>query len=169
MATNARVFDAAIPEERSTRKHDVRVAGVVGGIAAGAAMMVAAMVGASVEDLRLARPLELPALMFLGDDAEGGAAALLGLLIWFAVSAVLGAIFASVVPSDFPFASSAMLGVGYAFILLALMSNVALPAVNPAMRAEMTVMGGGWVIAYAVFGVVLGVVPYLRRRVLAAR
>jgi hypothetical protein len=47
------------------------------------------------------------------------------------------------------------------------MTTSVLPSVNPTMRAEMPAMGGAWVLAYGVFGVALGVIPMLRRRMAA--
>jgi hypothetical protein len=40
--------------------------------------------------------------------------------------------------------------------------------VNPVMEAGMHETGGAWVLAYAVFGVALGLVPALRRRLSGA-
>ena len=48
--------------------------------------------------------------------------------------------------------------------MLAVVTSVVLPRVNPLMRAVMVETGGAWVLAYAVFGVMLGFIPVFRRR-----
>jgi hypothetical protein len=176
MASNARaVHDAAIERERAVRRepaarNDLPIAGVAGGLLAGAAMVAWAAASGAVAGLPPSRPLELAAATFAGREALAGGPGVLvsGALLWAAVSAALGLLFATLVPRDFPFMSAAILGVGYSLVVLALAASVVLPRVDPVMREEMPAAGGSWVLAYVAFGIVLGLVPPLRRR-LAAR
>jgi hypothetical protein len=128
--------------------------------------MLAWMVAASaLADLSPARPLSLTAATFSRDAVEGGlATALVGALIWAAVSVALALLYGAFMPRDFPFVSAAIIGVGYAFVVLGVAASAVLPRVNPAMRAAMPEIGGAWVLAFAAFGVALGVIPVLRRR-----
>jgi hypothetical protein len=154
-----------------TASHDLLLAGGVVGLLAGAAMLATIAVSAGLADVSPARPLLLTAATLLDRVAlEGGAsAALVGLLLWAAVSVVLALVFGALLPRDFPFVCAAVLGVGYMFFAIAFATSLFLPRLNPLMRDEMPAMGGAWVIAYTVFGVVLGVVPLLRRRFSASR
>jgi hypothetical protein len=169
MARDAHVVDRAAIERQPAPRNDLLYAGAVGGLFAGAAMMGFAVVAAVSGGLSPSRPLELVAATFVGRAAlDGGANMLLaGALLWAAVSAALGLLYAALVPREFPFSSSAMMGVGYSLFLVGIMTSAVLPRVNPVMRAEMPEMGGAWVLAYAVFGVALGVIPSLRRRMIA--
>jgi hypothetical protein len=169
MATNARVIDQVAIERQAAARNDLLYAGITGGLFAGAAMMAFAVIAAASAGLTPSRPLELVAATFVGRAAlEGGAIVLFsGALLWAAVSAALGLLYAVVVPSNFTFSSAAVMGVGYAFFLIAIMTTSVLPRVNPTMRAEMPEMGGAWVLAYAVFGVALAVIPMMRRRMVA--
>ncbi|HET7755434.1 MAG TPA: hypothetical protein VFK85_16135 [Anaeromyxobacteraceae bacterium] len=172
MATEARVIEQ-IASERQQRaaRHDLLYAGIGGGLFAGAAMMAFAAVAAAIGGLPSSRPLELVAATFADRDAvavDANAVALAtGALLWAAVSAALGLLYAATVPSDFRFPSAAIMGIGFSCILIAIMTSLVLPSVNPAMRAGMPEMGGAWVLAYAVFGAALGVIPMLRRRMTA--
>lgn len=171
MASDARVVDQIAIERQPAARDDLVSAGIAGGLFAGAVMMAFAAVAAASGGLPPSRPLELVAATFAGRAAlEGGVTVLLaGALLWAAVSAALGLLYAGVVPRDFPFASAALLGLGYSFFLVGIMMSVVLPRVNPVMRAEMPAMGGAWVLAYGVFGVALAGIPMLRRRMIARR
>jgi hypothetical protein len=148
------------------RVSDAITGGVAVGLVAGAAMLVWAMGSAALADLPLTHPLELTGATFVGRDGvdDGAPVLLYGILLWLVVSAGLGLLYAALVPPSFPFVSAAIMGVGYSFVVLALMASVVLPRLNPTMRAEMPAMGGAWVLAYVVFGVFLGFAPRFRRR-----
>jgi hypothetical protein len=158
------VDEAAFTGER-VGVSDTVAGGVGAGLIAGAAMIAVAMVSAARADLAPARPLELVGATFVGREGlEAGAPALLyGALLWVVVSVALGLLFAAMIPRDFPPVSAAILGLGYSLLVLAIMSSVVLPWVNPTMRAAMPEMGGAWVIAYVVFGLALGSVAPLRQ------
>jgi hypothetical protein len=138
----------------------------MGGIVAGAAMLAFLVANAARADLHPLRPLVLTAAMFGGEAAEPGTGSLvLAGLLWAVVSVGLALLYAALVPSYFPFASAAMLGIGYVFFVLIAMNSWVLPSLNPHMRAGLQDTGGAWVLAYFVFGVALGVIPAMRRQV----
>lgn len=151
--------------------NDLLVASIVVGLLAGAAMLVCAALGAAMAELPASRPLALTAAIFTGSDAlnAGPGALIAGGLLWAAVSVGLALLYAPLVPRDFPFVSAAVVGAAYAFFAMAVLTSAVLPRVNPVMRAGMPDFGGAWVLAYAVFGVALGLVPAFRRRLVAAQ
>jgi hypothetical protein len=163
MATTAQRLWGIHPRPALRVRHDLLVASVVGGLLAGAAMIAFAAAAPA------SRPLALAGATFYGPAAlDGGVHVLVaGALLWAAVSALLAFPYGAVVPRDFPFGSAALLGVGYSFGMVVVVSYV-LPGVNPVMQAGMHETGGAWVLAYAVFGVALGLVPALRRRLSGA-
>jgi hypothetical protein len=159
---------AALSGERHETNHFL-YAGVIGGIAAGAAMLAFLVANAAREDLHPLRPLALTAAMFAGEAAEPGPGSLvLAGLLWAVVSVGLALLYTALVPSYFPFASAAMLGVGYVFFVLVAMNSWVLPSLNPQMRDAQHDTGGAWVLAYFVFGVALGFIPAMRRRIAGA-
>jgi hypothetical protein len=168
MASHARaVHDAAFERERAA-PGDPLLGGIAAGVLAGAAMLAWAAGSAAITGLPPSRPLALAAATFFGRDALAGGPAILlsGAALWAGVSAVLGLLYAALVPRDFPYAPAALLGVGYSLVVLAIMASAVLPRVNPVMDAEMPSTGGSWVLAYVAFGAVLGLAPLLRRRLL---
>lgn len=169
MATDARVLQGPPRERERAQPHDLLVAGAGMGVVAGAAMMAWMAVVMAIRDTSPSRPLALVGATLLGPDAaDGGAGVLLaGGLLWVVVSAALAIPFSAIASRDFPFASAAIVGIGYSFVVMAIVTMVVLPLVNPLMRAEMRAAGGAWVLGYIIFGVGLGFIPGLRRRILA--
>jgi hypothetical protein len=152
-------------------RHEVLSAGVACGVAGGVAMMAVAMLSASSAGLPAARPLELIGASLAGADAAGGTAArvVFGALVHLATSAALGAVIASLVPRDFPLASAAVLATGLALLAMALLASLVVPIVSPTFLTGIQPMGGGWVIAHALYGFVLGLAPGVRRQLGAPR
>jgi hypothetical protein len=68
---------------------------------------------------------------------------------------------------DFPFGGAAVLGIAYGFGVMALMTSLIVPAVNPVMAEHLPSLGGAWVLARSLFGATLGLAPWLRRRLAA--
>ncbi len=165
----SQVADVAAPSRGRTAVNDLVVAAVAVGLLAGAAMLACAALGAVRAELPASRPLALTAAMFIGGDGldAGPGAIAAGGLLWAIVSVALALPYAFLLPRDFPFVSAAVVGASYAFVAMAVVTSLVLPRVNPAMRAGMTDFGGAWVLAYAVFGIALGLVPALRRRLVA--
>jgi polyferredoxin len=165
----AHVADAAVGARGRTRVHDLLLAAITGGLLAGAAMMAWMAAGAALGELSPSHPLEVASAAFTGRDPVGaGPGGLVsGALLWALVSVALALLYAQIVPRDFPFAPAALVGAGYSWFVMALMTSVVLPWVNPLMRAAMAELGGTWVFGYAVFGILLGFIPVFRRRVFA--
>lgn len=159
----------AADARRRTAVNDSVLAAIAGGLLAGGAMMVWLAAGAALADLPPSHPLEVAASAFTtrseGPTGPGGLA--LAGLSWALVSVSLALLFAPIIPRDFPFTAAALLGVGYAFLVMAIMTSVALPRLNPLMRPAMAEVGGTWVLGWAVFGIVLGSIPLFRRRIVA--
>jgi hypothetical protein len=155
----------AVPGERQ-EPNDFLYASVIGGIVSGAAMLAFLVANAARADLHPLRPLVLTAAMFGGEAAEPGPGSLvLAGLLWAVVSVGLALLYAAMVPRYFPIASAAMIGVGYVFFVLMAMNSWVLPSLNPQMREGLQETGGAWVLAYFVFGVALGAIPAIRRRI----
>jgi hypothetical protein len=157
-------LDVPLTARRERTRHEVLRASTLAGLAAGAAMLAFIAACAALAGLPLTRPLALVAALFTGDPAEAGAGAMLGaLLVWVVTSVLLALLLGTIVPRDFTFMSAAMIGVCYAFVVMAVVTSSVLPRWNPAMRDAMPETGGAWVLAYAVYGTVLGLLPRLRR------
>lgn len=147
----------AAPRSRSTS-----AAGAVAGLAAGSAMALYVIAAALLAGQ--------PALLAFRAIAEGTpglavdspGAALAGVLVHAAVSAGLGVAYAGIIPRDFPPACAAGIGVGYALFVMGLFVGF-LPA---AFVWELHAIGGSWVAAHAIYGVVLGLAlaPHPARR-----
>lgn len=168
-AHGAQAADAATFAGGRPAVNDLVLSGIVVGLLAGTAMLACAALGAAMAELPASRPLALTAAMFTDSEAsEAGPGALVaGGLLWAAVSVGLALLYAPLVPRDFPFVSAAMVGAAYALFAMAVLTSVVLPRVNPVMRAGVADFGGAWVLACAVFGVALGLVPAIRRRLVA--
>lgn len=146
-------------------RHETLVAGAATGLAAGAAMMGVAALGAAMEGLTLAHPAHVLGESFVDPGALDGAAKLsYGLFVHLGVSVVMGISYAALVPRDFPLASAIGLGVGYTLLVfMFILMPLIVPWVNPGFRGGMQGIGGTWIIGLSVFGTVLGTAPGLRR------
>lgn len=140
-------------------------AGVLSGVAGGAAMAAVVVIAAAATGIAPLQPLAAIGETFVGPEALEGTAAkvALGALVHLAVSAAFGVVFAAVVPRDLPTGCAMGLGAGGALFAMGFMMSVMVPWANPGFAAAAQVMGGSWVIAHAVFGAVLGIAPRLRR------
>lgn len=150
---------------RSTRRAALR-AGVAAG-ALGALLKIGWMMLAAVVHGRSAlAPLRPLGATFRGEDAvlQGPTSFLYGLVLLVVVAALLGALFAALLPEDFEPGGAALLGVGYALFMMSIITSGVLPDVNPVLRSRMPALGGSWVIAISLYGLALGAVPWLRRR-----
>jgi hypothetical protein len=125
-------------------------------------MGAAALDGASPLD-----PLRAAGTTFRGAEApEGGVGTVAwGLLLHLAVGVPLGVAFAASVPRDMSVSAGSVLGAGTALFVMAFAVKLVIPRLAPVLAAEMPRHGGAWVIAYTVFGAVMGIAPWLRRRI----
>lgn len=156
---------APVAGSRSTA-NGVLAPGALGGVLAALVMAAYMMLSAAVHGMEPLAPLEPIGATFIGPKAlEGGAVSLLyGAVLHLAVSAALGVGFAVLLPAGFSPGHAAAVGIGYAFVVMAMETSVILPEVNPVLREAMPELGGSWVIAYSLFGAALGSVPWLRGR-----
>ena len=132
--------------------------GFVAGLLGGVTMALWMVVSALAADVAPLGPLEALGDTFGGAEGRERNAAtfVLGILMHLAFAGILGVLFVSVLPRDFPGGMAAMMCMGFAFVVMGFMTSLVLPAVNPPLRAEMPMLGGSWVIAHAVFGITVG-------------
>lgn len=139
-------------------------AGAAAGVLAALALaLFMAAVAAAGGDGALA-PLRAAGATFRGEGGSVAAGVAWGLLLHLAAGAAVGIVFAAIVPPDFPNVSAAGLGAGCSILLMALAVSLVIPQVAPVLDADMRHRGGAWILAHALFGVVLGIAPALRRR-----
>ncbi|HET8541063.1 MAG TPA: hypothetical protein VFL83_14410 [Anaeromyxobacter sp.] len=148
--------------------------GIAAGVLGGLAMAAWMAASAALEGAGPLAPLWPLADAFArGPGAERSAATLLlGVALHLAFSAAVGVVLAAAVPRDFGPVPAGVVCAGGALLVMAVMTTVVLPAVNPTMRAEMPAFGGAWVIAHAVYGLTVGAAAQLvrhRARLGAAR
>jgi hypothetical protein len=138
-------------------------AGLTVGIAGGLAMAAYMVVSAAYNGHGLLDPLRpLGATFTETEDPSGAARFLYGMLLHLSVSALLAVLLLAVLPAGMPAKAGAVVGIGYSWFIMAMMTTLILRAVNPHMRYEMTTLGGSWVIAHALYGIVIGFGPRLR-------
>jgi len=138
------------------------VAGIAGGLVMAGYLVIAA-VALGMEPLTALAPMG--ATLRSPDTIGGGAGwVLFGLSLHLAVSAVVGLIFAVIVPRDHTPAVAAFLCVGLTFAVMAFMTSVVVPAVNPVLQASFHGLGGSWVIAHVLFGATAGYTGQRLRR-----
>jgi len=143
------------------------VAGIVGGLVM-AAFLVFAAVAQGMEPLAALEPM---GATFRDAEARGGGAGpvLYGVLLHLAVSALVGLLFAMVLPRDLAPGSAGVICVGLAFMVMGIMTSAIVPAVNPTLQARFRELGGSWVIAHALFGFTVGYACQRIRRGLDVR
>lgn len=147
------------------KHHEVLAAGILSGIAAGIAMMVVIMIAAATQDVPPLHPLRAIGESFVGPQAlDGVAKVAFGAFVHVMTSAALGIVFSAIAPREFGTTCAMGLGMGFALFAMGVMMSTIVPRVNPGLRGELQVMGGSCVLAQAVFGVMLGIAPWLRRR-----
>lgn len=152
--------------EPSQRASAVIGAGALAGLLAGAVMAAVMVLAAAVNGRPPLRPLAAMGQTFVGPEGLAGAAQVLyGVALHLAVSALLGVPLAPLLSRDSTVGRSTFIGMGYSLAVMAVMTSLVLPAVNPGLRAAMPALGGSWVIAHALHGAVLGFsAVWLRRR-----
>lgn len=166
MATPETVRNETSPLRDAMRHHEALAAGIVSGIAAGVAMMAVAMTAAAIQHVSPLLPLQVIGESFVGPEAlDGIAEVAFGLLVHLLVSTILGILFAAIVPREFGTTCAMGLGVGITLFAMGFMMSTFVPWVNPGLRGHFQVIGGAWVLAHTVFGVTVGLVPALRRRI----
>lgn len=146
----------------------IGLGGAVAGLVAGAAMLVVAAILTAalggdpwLEAKAIAAPFFGPTVMRPGFEAGP---VIVGTIIHFIVSAVLGAIFSIIkrrilkLPSDM--GVPVLAGLIYGFVIWAAAYFVILPIVNPFLRGQ---YAPTFIIQHLVYGVVLGIVYAILR------
>lgn len=146
---------------------EIWVAGAGAGALAGLAMVGWMMAAAALDGGSALDPLRAAGATFRGPGALNGGAGTVawGLLLHLAVGALLGVLFAALVPRDISLSSGTVLGAGSALVTMAFAMTLVVPRLAPVLAAEMPRNGGSWVIAHTLFGAVIGIAPWLRRRI----
>ncbi|HSB21330.1 MAG TPA: hypothetical protein VLD85_15080 [Anaeromyxobacteraceae bacterium] len=154
-----------MPAAQALPRQEWLASGVGGGLFAGAVMALFLML-ATGAGTPWGQPFRAIGATFIGAGAlEGGAGAIaFGAILHALTSAVLGLGFVALFPRDFPRASGAVVGLGYALFAMAIMTSLVVPAVNPAFASAVQPTGGTWVVAHALFGAVLGLYRARGRR-----
>lgn len=152
--------------EAESGGHAIVVPGIVVGVLGGVAMAVFLIFAAEVNGLDPLGPLHSFGETFTEPDRPHGRPAFLvyGLFLHLAVSVLLAMLFVAMLPPQFPVACVAVAGIGFTVGVMAFMTGLVLPAVNPELRAAMPALGGSWVIAHAIYGVSLGFAPRVQAR-----
>lgn len=134
------------------------VPGLLAGLLGGIAMTACIMLAAAIQGLDMLAPLRPMGETFAGSEprSAGAAALAYGFARHLVFSGAMGVLLAPFMPRDFPPGSASLMGVAFAFIVMAFMASLVLPAVNPALRAAMPALGGSWVLAHAAYGLTLG-------------
>jgi hypothetical protein len=136
-------------------------AGAVAGLIGGMVMSGFSMIGAAAAGESVWAPARMIASTFLGPDPTGAGAVVFGMFVHFAFSAFLGALFGLVVGRGWKLGWAVAAGVLWGAIIWAVMTWLVLPAINPAMRAEVLKSPGSWFAEHAIFGAILGLTPWL--------
>jgi len=161
-------LDEALPSlaQRAWTRHDVIVSGVVAGVLGGIVMALFLAVCALEAGMDPLHPLRVIGSTFGGPEAleGGGGVVAFGAALHLTTSALFGVVLAALIPRDFPSGCAIGVGAAYGLFTLGVMMSVVVPAVNPLFRPEMQPVGGSWVIAHVLYGLALGFVPALRRR-----
>jgi hypothetical protein len=146
-------------------------AGAFAGTAAGIVMAAYLVFASVVQGMEPFTALEPMGATFGDADALVGNAGSLpfGVFLHLGVSALVGVIFAMILPRDFPAGSAAFLCVGFAFGVMGFMTSVVVPAVNPVLEDSFHGVGGSWVIAHTMFGMTAGYVCQRLRQGVAVR
>lgn len=141
-------------------------AGVAAGALGGVLMGGGAMVQAALAGAGPLFPLRLIAAFYEGPAAlVGGTITVLsGLALHMFVSMVLGLIFAALVPRSMTIGVGLVAATVFALGVLAVMTTVVLPAVNPTMLPRVQGAPMSWAIQHVLFGLGLACEPLIRRR-----
>jgi hypothetical protein len=140
--------------DRSTILVPGFAAGLLGGLAMAVWMIASAMIE-GMEPLAALRPM---GHTFAGSEplGEGAAVLLYGLALHMLFSGGIGVLFTALLPRDLEPRFAWVMCVGFAFVVMAIMTSSVLPAYNPSLRAEMPELGGSWVLAHAAYGATVG-------------
>jgi hypothetical protein len=139
-------------------------AGVLAGLAGGLVMALYWMLYAEFVSFGFLLPLRLVAAAALGRSALIGGAptVVLGLFIHLTVAAVLGMIYAAALRARATGFHAVLGGMIFAVAVLVLGTWLALPVVDPPLRARIPWMPYAWLLSHLFYGALLGLTVPLR-------
>lgn len=140
-------------------------AGATAGLLGGMAMLAWAVGWAEVRGGHWIAPLQMlgaPLLRRL--PLPSGSGPIVGALTHLLVAAVLGLIFTVLLPYTRSVGLILLLALGYAVLVMGVITIAVLPLVNPPLRAAVSGTAGSWLAAHVLFGLSLSLVPALRTR-----
>jgi uncharacterized membrane protein YhhN len=142
-------------------------AGTLAGAAGGVLMAAAAMIHAAVTGAGVLFPVRLIGASFGGPLAlvDGADALVFGLALHLLTSMLFGMLFAVIVDRATTPGVAVLAGVAFGIGVLALMTFVVVPMVNPTMQARIPLMPGMWFTMHALYGLGLALAPSLRRQI----
>jgi hypothetical protein len=152
---------SAVPNESS-----VLLQGAAAGLLGGTLMAVFVVFAAAETGMPAMYPLQVIGATVVGAGfMERAAVAIVtGVALHAVVATGFGVLLAMLFPRGVNITCGAVLGIGYAFLVMGIMASVVVPAANPLFRAEMQPIGGAWVIAHALLGATGGTVLAVVRR-----
>lgn len=141
--------------------------GIAGGVIGALVMGLFFMIVAAARGMGFWTPPKLISAVFLGSSAvfAGAGAVILGLVIHMIMGAVLGVIYAYLIPRNISFAMDVLMGLAYGALIYFVMTYAVLPWANPLMYAA---VDRGWFFVYHLaFGLTLSLVVPVRRGVVS--
>jgi len=156
---------AVVSDQTSLDRKAKIPAGILGGVAAGIAMAVVAMLVSAAMGQSLFTPVYLISGVFLGASALAGGIGpfLVGLLVHLFVSSVFGVIFAMMTPRVLSQGKTLTRGLIYGVVLWAIMTYAVLPWANPVMFNQVAQIPGWFLFQHLVFGGTLVLIPRLEK------
>lgn len=131
--------------------------GALAGLAGGAVMAAWICASSAFHDRGVAEQLAAAGTTLIGGGALSPAArALYGLGLHAVVSAAFGVVVAPLLPRDSTAAGNAVLGAGYAYVLMGIMTALVVPATTPELPDTMRELGGSWVVGHGLLGAATG-------------
>ncbi|SRR6266542_4119493 len=129
--------------------------GVIGGVIAGIAMAMVAMMYTLVAQSDLLAPLKQMGALFFPNDSGSAFSMLAGMVLHMMTAAVLGLVFVLLIQGRIArTAPLAVAGMIYILVEWLIASYLILPAIDTALLATFATVGG--FVAHAMYGVVLG-------------
>jgi hypothetical protein len=155
-------------KESDAYRADSAAAGAVAGVIAGACMAVLLMIVSAAAGMGFWHPLALAGGLFYGVNAilDGIGPVLTGVIAHLSLTAVLGAIFGSLLSKEQgTVGRAAGWGLLYGIPCWAVTTYILLPLLNPTMGARVDLAPGWWFLSFLTFGFVLGVTPIIRQAI----
>lgn len=141
-------------------------AGLLAGLIGAGAMALWSMTYAGITGIGFSMPLKLVAGSVVGVEALVGDAGVMmvGGVIHMLTGMAYGAVFVWLLDEGSTPGIGMMLGMLYGAMILAAMTFVVLPLVNPVMRARVELIPFSWVVTHLIYGLTVGLLTPIFRR-----